>query len=108
MDLPLALGPDAWNELDSMILRDDYWSMLMPSHFARSSPELEALARELGVDKRNGRDPLELLRDLNADLYRSFSYVQESTAVDSPIEEALRFAPGSVSGLCPHYDFAGA
>jgi len=100
MELPPSLGSEAWKELDGMILRDDYWDMLMPSHFARTSNELEDLARELGVDKRNGRDPLELLRALNADVYRTFTYVKESTAVDSPIEDALR----SRQGVCQ--DFA--
>lgn len=100
LDLPDSLGADAWAELDSMVHRDDYWSMLMPSHFARTSEELEILAKELGVDKRDGRDPLELLRALNADLYESFSYVKRSTAVDSPIEDALR----SRKGVCQ--DFA--
>jgi transglutaminase-like putative cysteine protease len=77
MDLPASLGPDAWDELDRMILTEDYWAMLMPSHFARPSSELKDLARELGVDKRNGRDPLELLSALNSDLYRSFAYVKK-------------------------------
>ena len=41
--LPPSLGPNAWSELDRMIEREDYWDMLRPSHFARPSPELEAL-----------------------------------------------------------------
>lgn len=100
LDLPASLGPDAWEELDSMILRDDYWAMLTPSHFARTSPDLEILAAELGVTKRDGRDPLALLRALNSDLFQAFTYVKKSTAVDSPIEEALR----SRQGVCQ--DFA--
>ena len=39
--------------------------MLMPSHFARTSPLLDDLARELGVDRADGRDPLTLVRDVN-------------------------------------------
>lgn len=100
LQLPACLGSAAWQELDSLVHRDDYWHMLMPSPFARTSPELEDLADELGVDKRNGRDPLELLVGLNNDLYRSFAYVKKSTAVDSPIEDALR----SRKGVCQ--DFA--
>jgi transglutaminase-like putative cysteine protease len=92
--LPDSLGINAWLELDEVIKSEDYWDMLMPSQFARSSPELEAFARELGVDERNGRDPMELLRKLNSDLYESFSYVKASTAVDSPIEDALRTRQG--------------
>jgi len=41
LDLPEALDPESWRELDGMIEQDDYWDMLMPSPFARTSPELE-------------------------------------------------------------------
>jgi transglutaminase-like putative cysteine protease len=98
--LPESLGQNAWKELDEMIERDDYWDMLMPSHFARTSSELEAFGRELGVSERTGHDPLDLLRKLNSDLYENFSYVKASTSVDSPIEDALR----SRQGVCQ--DFA--
>ncbi len=100
MPLPESLGENAWAELDELINLEDYWDMLMPSQFARSSPELEAFGRELGVDKRNGRDPLMLLRQLNSDLYEKFAYVKASTTVDSPIEDAL----SSRQGVCQ--DFA--
>jgi transglutaminase-like putative cysteine protease len=94
LDLPEALDPESWIELDSMIEQDDYWDMLMPSPIARSSPELEELALKLGVDKRPDKDPLTLLRDLNRDLYREIAYTKESTSVDSPIEVALRAKQG--------------
>jgi transglutaminase-like putative cysteine protease len=98
--LPESLGPDAWNELDAMIHLDDYWDMLMPSRFARTSPELEALAQEFGVDQRGGREPLELLTTLNRKLYNHFSYVKRSTGVNTAIEDAIR----SRQGVCQ--DFA--
>ena len=72
----------------------------MPSHFARSSPELEQLADELGVARRDSEDPLQMLLWLNEQLYDKFSYVKQSTSVDSPIEEALV----SRKGVCQ--DFA--
>jgi transglutaminase-like putative cysteine protease len=100
LELPDKLGADAWSELDEMVSRDDYWDMLMPSHFARSCAELEALAASLGMDARNGRDPLTLIRDLNQSLYDGFEYAKETTTVDSPIEDALR----SRRGVCQ--DFA--
>lgn len=99
-ELPNIVGPDAWEELQGMIEHEDYWDMLMPSRFARTSPELEALAKELGVEKHDGRDPLQLLRKLNSDVYNAFSYVKKSTRVDSPIEDALQ----SRQGVCQ--DFA--
>ena len=36
----------------------------MPSRFACTSPEVEVLAREMGVMERGGREPLELLTTL--------------------------------------------
>ncbi len=99
-ELPSSLGMEAWTELDGITEHEDYWDMLMPSRFARTSPELEAIARELGAEKRDHRDPLELLRKLNGDLFQAFSYVKSSTSVDSPIEDALR----SRQGVCQ--DFA--
>jgi transglutaminase-like putative cysteine protease len=98
--LPESLGPVAWDELDAMIDREDYWDMLMPSRFARTSPELEALAKEFGLDQRGGREPLELLTTLNSKLYQYFSYVKRSTAVNSAIEDAIL----SRQGVCQ--DFA--
>jgi transglutaminase-like putative cysteine protease len=98
--LPQSLGPDAWDELDSMIDREDHWDMLMPSRFAWTSPEVEALAIALEVAERGGREPLELLTTLNSKLYQYFSYVKGSTAVDSAVEQAIR----SRQGVCQ--DFA--
>jgi transglutaminase-like putative cysteine protease len=93
-DLPESLTRDSWNELDSMIERDDYWDMLMPSVFARPSAELLELGGKLGVNDRNGSDPLTVLRKLNEDLFKEFAYRKESTTVDSPIEDALRTRQG--------------
>jgi len=87
--LPETLGPAAWEELDAMIDQEDYWDMLMPSKLARTSPELEALAKEFGVAERDARQPLELLTTLNCRLHNYFSYVQRSTGVDTAIEEAI-------------------
>ena len=98
--LPESLGPDEWDELDAIIGREDYWDMLMSSRFARTSPELEALAKEFGVDQRGGRDPLELLTTLNSKLFQYFSYVKRSTAVNSAIEDVIL----SRQGVCQ--DFA--
>lgn len=98
--LPESLGPNAWDELDAMIDREDYWDMLMPSRFACTSPEVEALAKAVGVVERGGREPLELLTHLNSELYHYFSYVKSSTGVNSTIEDAIR----SRQGVCQ--DFA--
>ena len=99
-DLPEALEKDSWRHLDELIERDDYWDMLMPSQFARPSAELSEFARKIGVDKRNGQDPLTVLRNLNTRLYDELEYAKDSTKVDSPIEVALT----NRQGVCQ--DFA--
>jgi len=76
-----------WADLDAMTDADDYWEMMLPSQFARSSEALERLAKELQVERRGG--PLAVLTQLNEGIYNSFAYVPNSTKVDSPIEEAL-------------------
>jgi transglutaminase-like putative cysteine protease len=98
--IPEVQDYDGWQELEELIEKKDYWDMLMPSHFARSSPELEQLAVEIGATERKGRSPLAFLQDIASGVNRSFSYVKKSTAVNSPIEDALR----SRQGVCQ--DFA--
>jgi transglutaminase-like putative cysteine protease len=98
--LPESMDYRAWDDLREMIETKDYWDALMPSHFARPSPELEELAKEIGVANRDGRSPLAFLMDVISGVYRSFTYVKKSTRVNSPIEHALR----SRQGVCQ--DFA--
>src|ERR1019366_5417335 len=81
-----------WADLDALIAGNDYWEMLLPSHFAHSNPELENLAKELRCERRG--NPLVLLTELNEAIYKLFAYVPNSTKVDSPIEEALRTRQG--------------
>lgn len=85
--LPPALDSSAWDELDVLTATHDYWDMLMPSHFARPTPLLNDLARDLNLRRRD--DPLSLLRELNTAIYDTFDYVPNSTSVDSPIDHAL-------------------
>jgi transglutaminase-like putative cysteine protease len=87
-----------WADLDQLIAGENHWEMLLPSQFAQSSERLEELAGELGFERRG--NPLELLGRLNTAIYEAFSYVPNSTKVDSPIDEALR----SRQGVCQ--DFA--
>jgi transglutaminase-like putative cysteine protease len=94
--VPEFMEYGGWKDLEQLVEKEDHWDMLMPSHFARSSPELEELAKEIGASERNGRSPLAFLRDIASGVHRSFSYVKKSTAVNSPIEDALR----SRQGVC--------
>ncbi len=87
-----------WEELDELVAHGDYWEMLLPSQFARSSELLEKLREEFGL-KREG-EPLALLKQMNTAIYESFDYAPNTTRVDSPIEETLR----SRQGVCQ--DFA--
>jgi transglutaminase-like putative cysteine protease len=98
--IPDFMEYQKWQELEELVEKKDYWDMLMPSHFARSSPELEQLAGEIGANERKRRSPLAFLQDIASGVHRSFSYVKKSTAVNSPIEDALR----SRQGVCQ--DFA--
>src|SRR6202162_3300927 len=98
--LPETMDYKAWDDVQEMTEKKEYWDALMSSHFARTSPELEELANEIGVAKRDERSPLAFLTDVAAGVYRSFTYVKKSTAVNSPIEHALR----SRQGVCQ--DFA--
>jgi len=81
-----------WTDLDALVAADDYWEMLLPSEFARSTTALTDLAAELKCERR--ASPLELLMELNSAIYRLFAYVPNSTKVDSPIDEALRTRQG--------------
>lgn len=97
-ELPDSLGAEAWDELDAGVREKDFHETLSASHFARPYPQLDELARTLGVVRRG--DPLQLLRELNQRVYEWFDYRPQATRVDSPISEALR----SRAGVCQ--DFA--
>jgi transglutaminase-like putative cysteine protease len=93
-DVPAPRAADSgdWADLDALVAGDDYWEMLLPSHFAQSSAALEQLAAELGCERRG--NPLGMLTELNEAIYKLFAYVPNSTKVDSPIEEALETRQG--------------
>ncbi len=86
-EIPEALSPDAWQELDEMTANDEHWDMLMPSRFARPSELLYELTHELGLQRRD--DPLTVLHELNTAIREKFEYSQKNTQVDSPIDVAL-------------------
>ncbi len=89
---PAAANCGDWADLDALISSGDYWEMLLPSHFVRTSERLEELAAELKLERRG--DPLGLLTDLNRAIYGLFEYAPHSTKVDSPIEDALQARQG--------------
>ncbi len=90
--IPYFLAPDAWAALDAMVEQGDYWEMLLPSEFAKPTPALEELAKQLDVRRHD--DPLQVLHELNDSLYTWFDYKAKSTHVDSPIDEAIQTRQG--------------
>jgi transglutaminase-like putative cysteine protease len=100
--LPAELGDDAWGQLDAQLANGDFWEMLAPSQFAQWTALIEEFAQELHVptaDRARERDPLELIAELNAAVYRAIAYVPKSTRVDSPVDDALR----NRQGVCQDY-----
>lgn len=90
--VPRPASSGDWADLDALVAANDHWEMLLPSHFAQSSPALEQLAHKLNCERRG--NPLALLTELNEAIYKLFAYVPNSTKVDSPIEEALETRQG--------------
>jgi transglutaminase-like putative cysteine protease len=92
--LPAVLPFDSWSVLEQQISDGDHWPMLLPSHYARGSAQLDDLARELGVDQVKDRDPLTLVQEVSVGIHQAFAYVRKSTAVNSPIEASLTTRQG--------------
>jgi transglutaminase-like putative cysteine protease len=90
--LPHRLGPRAWADLDRLAATGELWEYLAPSAFARRTPLLDELAKELRLQR--GNDPLVTLRRLMGDMYTRFEYRPRTTRVDSPIDDALTLQAG--------------
>jgi transglutaminase-like putative cysteine protease len=90
--VPESLDPGAWDRLDEMTATGEYWDVMNPSVFARSTALLNELASELALTRTD--DPLSALRHLTEEIFRRFEYRPESTRVDSPIDDALEARRG--------------
>jgi len=88
----------SWEQLDAAVECGNYWEMLLPSDFARPTPLLEQLAREMEIERRGM--PLEALQEISHSIHDNFSYVPNATSVDSPIDHAI----SERKGVCQ--DFA--
>jgi transglutaminase-like putative cysteine protease len=95
---PLPVLPDSlpaviWDRIDVAVQEDrELYDMLLPGHYARPTALLNRFSQELSWSRR--ADPLTLLRELNSAIYRSFTYNQHVTRVDSPIDIALENRQG--------------
>lgn len=92
-----SLSQDAWQQLDYHQAVGEMWEYLNESHFVRFTPNLQQFARQLKLDKQV--DPLTLLQRLNDAIYTQFDYVQETTTVDSTVDELL----GQGQGVCQDF-----
>ena len=90
--LPQPDQAGSWDDLDQMVRAGDYWDYLMPSKFCRSTELLQAFATEHDIVRRD--TPLALTIAINDAVYSSFSYVQQYTRADSPIDVALEARKG--------------
>ena len=95
--LPSSLTSRSWDEIDALCHYGPYWDYLNPSHYAKPTEKLIAFSEEIGLDRR--MDPLTMLRWLNNVIYEKYTYVPNSTKVDSPIDEALY----SRQGVCQDF-----
>src|SRR3984885_7191283 len=75
--VPAFLAPDAWEDLDAMVERGDYWEMLLPSEFTEPTPALDELAATFEIRRRD--DPLMVMHHLNQQMYEYFDYKPQST-----------------------------
>ena len=57
---------DAWQELEDLVEKKDYWDMLMPSHFARSIPGTGTTGAEIGANEQKRTKPAGFLLDITA------------------------------------------
>ena len=96
--VPERLELGAWERLEALTASGEFWDVLNPSTFARSSARLDTFSREMRLSR--GEDPLVTLKEITAQLYQRFEYSPNSTRVDSPIDDALE----SRQGVCQ--DFA--
>ena len=96
--VPETLGAGAWDRLDALTATGEFWDSLRPSGFAHATALLDQFGNEIALAR--DADPLQTVRRVSAAVYARFEYNQDSTHVDSPIDDAL----GSRKGVCQ--DFA--
>ena len=95
--LPTALGPGAWDEIDSWTNSFEHWDFTHESALTRNSPALEDFISRHRIG--SGSDPVESLLRLGDTLHRNFEYAPGATTAKSTIEDILT----SRRGVCQDY-----
>ena len=95
--LPAALGPDAWEEIDSWTNSFEHWDFTHESALTQYSPALEDFLTRNRIAP--GSDPVDSLLRLSDNLHRNFEYVPGATTANSTIEDILV----SKRGVCQDY-----
>ena len=97
-NLPASLPVEAWTQVEAIERSQSHWEFLQTSPFTRETPLLKAFDATLATGDR--RDPLSEMLAICEAIHRRFTYRQQVTGVDSPIDHALE----SGEGVCQ--DFA--
>jgi len=97
-DLPSSLSLSSWNDLDKLVEEGDFWEFVIPSHFVQPSALLFNWMNKLNMRDRRD-DPLTMLYELNSKLHEYFTYMPNTTNVDSPIDHIL----STGEGVCQDY-----
>jgi transglutaminase-like putative cysteine protease len=90
--LPEALPLEAWDDVAAIERSQVHWDFLQAGLLTPQTPLLKAFAATLS----NGhpRDPLSEVLAINEAIHRRFTYRQQVTGVDSPIDHALETGEG--------------
>lgn len=83
---------DDWPALDQGKADFAFWDMLQPSRFVGLGSHIDAFLAEYGLAKE--ADACACLRRLTAVIYEAFTYLPQSTRVDSPAEHAFQLRTG--------------
>ncbi len=98
LSLPEALPVDSWADIEAAEHAQVHWDFLQASTLTRETPLLKAFETTLANGHRH--DPLSEVLAINEAIHKRFTYRQQVTGVDSPIDHALE----SGEGVCQ--DFA--
>ena len=95
--LPTALGPGAWEEIDSWTNTFEQWDFTHESALTRNSPAVGDFVSQFRIG--SGSDPVESLLRLSDTLHRNFNYVPGITSAASTVEDILE----TKRGVCQDY-----